>query len=103
MPRQSVFSWLAPLLNNSNKFGDTVDKDIKINDIDSFSVYDGAILSDNYVISVYQINEPSEYLVKIMNIAKEFGEMGIQEKFDALGNVNLINYHRINDNSNKKK
>lgn len=83
------------LFNNSNNIGDSVNNYISLNDLDSFSVYDGEIINDNYNLFIYKISEPSEYLSKIMLLAKEFGNMGMQEKFDTITEVNLLNYQRV--------
>jgi hypothetical protein len=62
-----------------------------------FSVIDGEV---NEECSIYSalIAPASDDLYKVMKIAYEFGNYGMQEKFDALSDITLINHRRlIND------
>jgi len=93
---------ISILFENSNDIESSNKKEITIDELDAFAVYDGKVVNKDFSISSYMIDEPSKYLEDFINIAKDFGNMGMQEKFDAIGNINLINYQRVNDDSKKR-
>lgn len=70
---------------------------IPFNELDTFSVIDGTVRNDLLVFSA-TISDVSPELDEVMRIAYEFGNYGMQDRFDALDKVNLINHRRmIND------
>lgn len=88
---------------NSNKLGENTNKLIDLRDLFTFSVYNNNVISDlDYKICVCKINNESDELLKIMKIAYEYSDKGMQEKFDALGEINLINYNRCKNDENIK-
>ena len=82
------------LFSNSNKLGDGTKKSINTNKLDAFMVCDGNPLKGNYQILSYKVNEESEELKTIMEVAYNFGELGMNDKIEALEKVNLVNYHK---------
>jgi len=92
--------WL--LFLSSNLLQEDGKKRINLNKLDAFSIYNGEALRGNYFIYTYKINKESDELKKIMKIAFSFGYFGMQDKFDALGKINLINY-RMANNVNMKR
>ena len=67
---------------------------VSFNELDTFSVIDGTIRNDLLVFSA-MISESSDDLNQVMKIAYEFGNYGMQEKFDALSKITLINHRRL--------
>lgn len=73
--------------NNENKL-------ISFDELDTFSIIDGTVNNDFCVLSAV-VNKLSDDLNEVMKIAYEFGDYGMQEKFDALSKITLINHRRI--------
>lgn len=96
------FRNLYLLYNNANILGDSdIKKLISFKELDTFSIIDGTIRNDFLVFST-KIAEESDDLSEVMKIAYEFGSYSMQEKFDALSKINLINHQRIlNDKRGK--
>lgn len=72
-------------------------KKIHMNEIDSYGIINDNYLTDNYLI-VTCIKKISDDLKQIIEIAKNYDSMSMNEKFNALSEVNLINYKREKDN-----
>ena len=95
------FRNLYMLYDDGNLLGDNTNKLIPISKLDTFSIVDGTVRNDFLVFSAI-ISDVSDDLKEVMNIAKNFGGYGMQDKFDALSRANLINYHRlVNDSKNR--
>lgn len=69
-------------------------------EIEAFIILDGFKPGNKFKILTTCIDKPSEYLEKFMNIARDFSELGMQEKFNAISDINLLNYKRINEENN---
>ena len=85
---------LYGLYENGNILGENTQKLIPVSQLDPFSIIDGTIRNDFLVFSAI-ISDCSNDLNEVMNIAKDFGNYGMQNKFDALSKVNLINHRRL--------
>lgn len=100
------FRNMYKLYKNSNKLEDisTSYNRVSLDELECFSIFDGASISQGqgYFINGYLVSNQSEDLDSVMMIASNFGSLGMQEKFDALAKVNLVNYNRVrSDNKNK--
>ena len=85
--------WL--LYRDANVLGvENDEKFISFKELDTFSVIDGTVRNDLFVFSA-KINEPSVDLRKVMEIAYEYGNYGMNEKIKALEEVDDINHRRI--------
>ena len=88
---------LSLLYEKGNVLNDINDKVIIFSELDAFSIIDGTVVNDFLILSAV-INNCSDDLSKVMKIASEFGSYGMQEKFNALSDITLINHRRlIND------
>lgn len=67
---------------------------IPFKELDTFSVINGVVRND-LLLSSTIINKISEDLDEIMKVASLFGKYGMQEKFDALVKITMINHRRI--------
>ena len=95
------FRNLYMLYENGNVIGENTKKLIPFSKLDTFSVIDGTVRNDFLVFSAI-INDASDDLNEVMRIASEFGGYGMQEKFDALTNLTMINHRRlVSDVKNK--
>lgn len=94
---------LAVLFNNAVNIKNISDKSnlIELNKLDAFAVIGGIHIKDGYFVKTIKINDPNDSLIKLLDKAYEYGNMGMQEKFDTLSDVNMANYRRINDNDDK--
>lgn len=89
------FRNLYKLYENSNTLNNNEkEKIIPFDEIDAFSVIDGIVRND-LLLSSTIINNPSEDLNEMMEIASIFATYGMQEKFDALTKITMINHRRI--------
>lgn len=85
--------WL--LYRDANVLGvENDEKFISFKELDTFSVIDGTVRNDLFVFSA-KINEPSVDLRKVMEIAYEYGNYGMNEKIKALEEVDDINHKRL--------
>lgn len=66
-----------------------------------FSVLNGTV-RDDLLISSSLINDLSDDLKEIMKIAYEYGSYGMQEKFDAMSRVTVINHRRLQEDRKRK-
>jgi len=96
------FRNLYKLYENACILGDgNESKVIPFKELDTFSVIDGALRDDFLVFSAL-IEEPTDDLKDVMLIASNFGSYGMQEKFDALSKITMINHRRlVNDEKNR--
>ena len=78
-----------------DKIGKEEKKLISTSDLDAFVIADGASVKDGFFIEIIQIRQESEQLKEFIEITKDFGNMGMQEKFDALSSTNNLNYRRV--------
>ena len=82
------------LFSYSNTLDEDGKKSIKVNNLEAFMMRGGELLKGNYQIQAYKVNDESDELKEVMEIAYKFGNMGMQETIDALEKVNLVNYHK---------
>ena len=92
--------WLLYL--NSNSINKNDKRKVNLSKLDAFLVCNGDLVKDECYIYPYKVNKESDELRKVMKIAFNFGYLGMQEKFDTLAKVNLINYHMTNSVSKKR-
>lgn len=89
------FKNLYRLYENANVLGENNhQKLISSEDLDTFAIIDGKV-QKNFFISSALINQASDDLMEVMKIACEFGGYGMQEKFDALSKITVINHKRL--------
>lgn len=83
------------LYKNANVLGENmVGKEMTFKELDAFSVIDGAPSYDFFVVSSL-INTVSDDLNKVMKIAYEFDNYSMQEKFDSMSEITVINHRRL--------
>ena len=87
---------LLLLFSNSNKLEDVNEKGINADELEAFIMHNGELLKGQYQIKSYKITEESDELKEIMDVAYKFGNLGMNDKIDALEKVNLANYHKTN-------
>ena len=63
-------------------------------ELDAFSIIDGTVTNDYKVLS-YVIANPTDDLNKVMMIASKFASSGMQEKFNLMSEVTMINHRRL--------
>lgn len=91
------------LYARGNMLGDTyIKKMVSFRELDAFSIIDGAMKDDLEIVPAL-INKPSDDLYNVMKIASNYWEYGMQEKFDALSDINLINHRRLMRDNNENK
>lgn len=94
------FRNLYKLYQNGNKLGENTNKVLSFSDLDAFSVIDGS-MRNNCLIHSMIINDTSDDLCRLMEIASEFGSYRMMKKFECLSEITLINHKRlINDKVN---
>jgi len=71
---------------------------ISFRELDAFSIIDGTI-SKNYMIISSVISKPTDDLDKVMKIAYKFASYDMQEKFDAMSDITLINHRRLKNDT----
>ena len=89
---------LCNLYDKSNGIAEGKPKGIRLNEVEAFAINEGKAVSDGYAMYVYSINEESDDLKDIMNIASSFNELSMNDKIEALEDINLINYQRCKQN-----
>lgn len=89
------FRKLYLLYKNANVLGYTEEeKLIPFSDLDTFSIIDGTVRNDLLLFSSV-ISNVTDDLNQVMKIAYEYGSYGMQEQFDALSKITLINHRRL--------
>ena len=71
---------------------------VSFEEIEAFSIIDGTV-SKNCMIISSVISKPTDDLKDVMNIAKKFLTCNMQEKFDFMSEVTLINYRRLKNDT----
>ena len=66
---------------------------IYLSELDALGVYK-EVISKGYAVYPYVVNEPSEDLKEVMNIASSYDELDMGKKIDVLEELNIINYQR---------
>lgn len=77
-------------INESNIKNDI----IPIKSLEAVVKYNNELVLDNYGIIVTKINKESKPLNKLIEIANAYGQMNMQEKFDALSEINVMNHEK---------
>lgn len=91
------------LYEKGNKLGEIGEcNEITFDEVDAFSIIDGTVINDLLILSA-MIGDCSEDLFKVMNISSKFGSYGMQEKFDALSEITLINHRRLISDLKERK
>lgn len=73
---------------------------MKVRELEGFSVL-GGVIRDDLLMSSYLIDEVSADLKEIMKIAYEYCNYGMQEKFDAMSRVTVINHRRLQEDKKR--
>lgn len=87
------------LYDNATRLGEEGSGLVGLNDLDAFAILDGAMIRDKYLIMPVLVKKVSQELLEIINTSKEFGGLGMQEKFDAISSTNMLNYRKIRDDN----
>ena len=78
-------------------------KEVSFSDVDAFSIIDGTI-TNNYKIVSSVYSKPTDEFERVMNIAYNFSNYSMQEKFDAMSEITMINHRRLKeDNANLRR
>ena len=93
---------LYDLYNESSLIEEGAPKGLKLEKLDTFAVRDGKVLSGGYAIYGYKICECSEELNTIIKIGRTYSELSMNDKIDALEEINLLSYKRNNQKKGKK-
>jgi len=100
------FNTLYKLYENANYV--TLDMGVKIanrllglDDLNAFTIINGTVPSANYKIIATVIGNISDYLKKLIELARDYGAMGMDEQFKALSEINQLNYDRVNSDRNR--
>lgn len=89
------FRNLYKLYENANVLGVNEEgKLISFKELDIFAVINGVVRND-LLISCTLVDKISEDLSEVMKMAYEFGSYGMQERFDAMTKVTMINHRRL--------
>ena len=89
------FKKLYLLYKNASVLGENIlGKEMTFKELDAFSVIDGEYVDDLLVMSSL-INIVTDDLDKVMKIAYEFDNYSMQEKFDAMSEITIINHRRL--------
>lgn len=75
---------------------------MSFNELDAFPVIKGKMRDDLLVFSGV-IGEVTGDLSQVMEIAYLFGSYGMQEKFDALSKITMINHCRLNNDKKERE
>lgn len=96
------FRNLYKLYKNANVLGgEQQGRMVSFKELETFSVIDDEVRNDLLIYAAV-VTDVSDDLDKVMKIAYEFGNYRMQEKFDALSDVNIINHRRlIEDEKNR--
>lgn len=86
---------LYKLYDNANNIDAMDDRKIfSFKEIDGFAIIDGMTRED-LLLYCTLIDRVSEDLNEVMQVAKDYGSYGMQEKFDAMSHVTIINHRRL--------
>ena len=77
-------------------------KTISFNEVEAFSIIDGTIYNDYKIVSSV-FSRPTEELEKVMKLAYKFSSYDMQEKFDAMSEITMINHRRLKEENLKIK
>lgn len=86
---------LLIIYQDSNPIGNNTKK-ILLNKLEAIVIYNKEIFQEELSIKSYQISNPSCEQLEIMNISHNYINLDMQQKFDALNKINLINYQKNN-------
>lgn len=87
---------------NDVLLGEMQNKVVSFSELDVFSIIDGTITNDYKIISSVFANPTSE-LNEVMKIAYKFSSLNMQEKFNAMSEVTMINHKRLKEENSKIK
>ena len=79
---------------NDIEIDDVKEKWIEADDVEAFMIRNGELVKEKYQIQTCKVNEESDELKEIMEIAYNFSSLGMNDKINALETVNLVNYHK---------
>ncbi len=98
------FRKLHMLYDNANKIQSEEEvKKIDLLELEVFALIDGFIpKNDDFKVAPVVINDVSLELGKILEVSKSFGNLGMQETFDALCSIDTLNQRRMKEDRRKK-
>lgn len=82
------------LYEKTNEITEGIPKGINLPELEAFGVYGEHVLRDGYTIYAYKINEESDELAEVMRLTNDFPKLNMNDKINALEEINLINYQR---------
>ena len=88
------FRNLYKLYEEGNILGSNMNRGISFSELDCFSIIDGSMNQDYMIYSVL-INEISDDLRTVLEIAHNYLNYSMKEKFAALEKITVINHRRL--------
>ena len=88
---------------NSNLVGMGDKKKNSLKQLAAIVVCDQEMLKEDAFVYTYKVNKESDELRKLLKLAFNFDYLGMQDMFNALAKINLINYKMDNSNNVKMK
>lgn len=85
---------LSILYEKSNNIVADEPNGLSLEELGAFGVNDDHVLRNGYAIYSYKINKPSEELHELMHLTHSFNDFSMNDKINALEEINLINYQR---------
>ena len=82
------------LYENGNEIATEKARGLSLDELEGFGVFDGRVINNGYAIYAYKINEPSEELDVVMKLTHTFNGLSMNDKINALEDINLANYQR---------
>ncbi len=72
-----------------------------LEDLNAFTIVGKEMATDQYKIISTILNHPSEALKKLIEYAKDYPNMSMEDKFNALSEVNRLNYFQEKNVQNR--
>lgn len=101
------FSNLYKLFENANVISletgniQMINRLLSLADLNAFTIVDGTLPGDNYKIIATVINSASKELKRLIELARDYGMMSMDEKFSALKEINQINEYCVRKDKSK--
>lgn len=100
-----AFSNLYKLYENANQITldmakfKIINRLLGLDELNAFTIINGTVPGGNYKIIATVISEMSQDLRRVIELARDYGTMSMDEKFMALREINQINDGRIRRNN----
>ncbi len=76
---------------------------VELDELNSFAVLNDKVVSRGYAVVPYLVKELDQEVLSVIKKISTFDSLSMNDKIDALEDINLVSYHKIKEKEGLKK